>query len=90
VDEVSGMASPGSRFDQLPPDPRRRRTRGDVEMDQLTAVVPDDEENVEDSKPDRLDDQEIRRPDPLELVGEECPPRLAASMWCLAPSIAPD
>jgi len=46
VNEVFGLPSPGSRLDQLLPDPRRRWTRGDTELDQLTTVVTDEEEHV--------------------------------------------
>jgi hypothetical protein len=35
----AGLASPGSRPDQLLPDPGRGRTRGHVEVDQLTPCV---------------------------------------------------
>ena len=49
-------------------------------MDQLTTVVADEEEDVEDPVVNGVDHQQIRRPDSPELVGEERPPRLAA-LW---------
>ena len=90
VDEVFGLASPGSRPDQLPPDPGRGRTRGHVEVDQLTKVVPDEEEDIEDPVVNGVDHQQIGRPDSFELVGEERPPGLAAAGRRLPPAIAPD
>jgi hypothetical protein len=48
-------------------------------VDQLPTVVADEEEDVKRPKPDGVHDQEIRRPDPLELVGEERPPGLTAA-----------
>ena len=68
VDEVSGLPPPRSRLDHLLPDPRRGRTRGHIEVDQLTTVVPDEEEDVEDPVVDGVDHQQIGRPDSCELV----------------------
>jgi hypothetical protein len=48
VNEVGWLLAPWSRFQKLLPDPSRGRTRGDVEMDQLTAVVTDEEEDEQD------------------------------------------
>ena len=59
-------------------------------MDQLTTVVPDEEEDVEDPVVNGVDHQQIGRPDSFELVGEERPPRLAAAGHRLPPAIAPD
>ena len=38
VDEMDGLATSSSRFQKLLPDPGRRRTGRDVEMDDLTAL----------------------------------------------------
>jgi len=48
VDEVRGLAIPRCRLKQLLPDPSRRRTGSDVEVDQFTALVADAEEDIED------------------------------------------
>jgi hypothetical protein len=59
-------------------------------MDQLTTVVADEEEDVEDPVVNGVDHQQIGRPDSYELVGEERPPPLAAARRRLAPAIAPN
>ena len=38
VDQMRRLTSPSRGLDQLPPDPRGGRARGDVEMDQLSAA----------------------------------------------------
>jgi hypothetical protein len=43
-------------------------------MDQLTAVVTDEEEDVQDPVVNGAEDQEIGCPDTLELIREEGPP----------------
>jgi hypothetical protein len=63
VDEVGGLSTPWSRFQKLLLDPCRHRTGRDVETDQLTAVVADEEEDVQDPVVDSADDQEIGCPD---------------------------
>lgn len=50
VDEVFGVPIPGSRLQELVPDPRSGRTGGDVEVDQLAPLVTDQEEDVEGSQ----------------------------------------
>jgi hypothetical protein len=74
VDQVSGLATPRNRLKWLLPDPDRRRTGRDVEVDQLTAVVADEEEDVQDPVVNGVGDQEIGCPDALELIREESPP----------------
>jgi hypothetical protein len=46
-------------------------------VDQLTAVVADEEEDVQDPVDNGADDQEIGCPDALELILEVGPPALA-------------
>src|ERR1700730_13701123 len=58
VDEVTGMPTPGRRLQQLSPDPRSRRARRDVEMDQLPASVVNEEEDVQGLETDRLNHEE--------------------------------
>ena len=59
MDQVSGLATPRSRLKQLLPDPGCRRTRRDVAMDQLTALVADAEEDIEDLVVNGVDHQEV-------------------------------
>jgi hypothetical protein len=89
VDEVSGLSTPWNRFHKLFPDPGRRRTGGNVEMDQLTAVVTD-EEDVQDPVVRGAHDQEIGCPDALELIREEGPPALAPGPRRLPPPVSAD
>jgi hypothetical protein len=90
VDEMDGLASPWSRFEKLLPDPGRRGTGGDVEVDQLTAVVADEEEDVQDPVVNGADDQEIGCPDALELIREESSPALAPGPRRLPPPVSAD
>jgi hypothetical protein len=59
-------------------------------MDQLTAVVSDEEEDVQDSVVNGADDQEIGCPDALELIREEGPPALAPDRRPLPPPVSAD
>jgi hypothetical protein len=59
-------------------------------MDQLTAVVTDQEEDVQDPVVNGLDDQEIGCPDALELIREEGPPALAPGPRRLPPAVSAD
>jgi hypothetical protein len=88
VNEVGWLSTPWSRFQKLLPDPGRGRTGGDVEMDQLTAVVADEEEDVQDPVVHGVGDQEIGCPDVLELIREEGPPALAPAPRRLAPPVS--
>jgi hypothetical protein len=91
VEEVTGLPTPGRRLHQLPPNPRRRRARCDVEVDQLPASVPDEEEDLEGLETDRLNHEEVGRPDALELVGQEGAPTLSVRLPVRpAPAVAPD
>jgi hypothetical protein len=46
MDQVLRLMAPGGGFDHLLPDPCRYRAGGAVEMDQLPALVADEEEDV--------------------------------------------
>jgi hypothetical protein len=63
VDQMGRLTGPRRRFDQLPPDPCACGVGGDVEVRQLSAAVADEEDDVEDVVADRLDDEEVGRPD---------------------------
>src|ERR1700682_6007091 len=90
VDEVRGLATPRCRLKQLLPDPSRRRTGSDVEVDQFTALVADEEEDIQDPAVNGLDDQQIGCPDTLELIREEGPPALGPAGRRLPPPISAD
>jgi hypothetical protein len=77
VDKVGRLATPWCRLKELLPDPGRRRTGGHVAMDQPTAVVADEEEDVQDPVVDGVDHQQIGCPDAPEFIREEGPPALA-------------
>jgi hypothetical protein len=56
----------------------------------LPAVVGDEKEDVEGPIGDRLDDQEVRSSDPLDLVGKKRSPSLGAWWHWLPPPISAD
>src|ERR1700682_5453245 len=76
MNEMGRLVPPRSRLQQLLPDPGCRRTGGDVEGDQLTALVADEEEDTQDPVVNGVDDQQIGCPDALELIRQEGPPAL--------------
>jgi len=91
MDEVAGMPTPGRGLQQLSPDPRSRRARRDVEMDHLPASVVNEEEDIQGLETDRLNHEEVGRPDALELVGQECAPTLSVRLPVRSPpAVAPD
>jgi hypothetical protein len=45
-EQVRGLAAPRQRLDELAPDPRRRRVRRHAAVNELPAVVRDEEEHV--------------------------------------------
>ncbi len=55
VDQVAGMLVPWRGLDHLAPDPSRARVGGHVEMEQATAVIADQEEDVEGLEAQGLD-----------------------------------
>jgi len=88
LDEVGRFATPRCRLKQLLPDPGRRRTGRDVELDQLTALVAD--KDVQDPVLNGVDDQQIGCPDGPELIREKGPPSLGSAARRLAPPISAD
>jgi hypothetical protein len=90
VDEVGRFATPRCRLKQLLPDPSRRRTGRDVEVDRLTALVADEEEDVQDPVVNGVDDEQISCPDALDLIREEGSSRLGPAARRLPPPISAD
>jgi hypothetical protein len=76
-EEEAGPAAPGGGLDRLAPHPRRGRVRGDGDVDQLAAAVGDCDEHVEHLERERLDREEVRRPDRAGVVSHERAPGLA-------------
>src|SRR5712692_3877578 len=68
TDQVSRLTAPGGGFDQLSPDPRRRRAGSDLALNQLPALVADEEEHIQALEADRLHHEQVRRPDSLDLI----------------------
>jgi len=87
VDQMSWLTAPSAGFDHLSPDPRRRRAGRNVEVNQLPARVADEEQHVQRLKADRLHHEQVRRPDALDLVAQECSPALASLPLRTPPSI---
>ncbi len=90
MDEVGGLSTPWNRFQQLLPDPGGRRTGRDVEVDQLTALVADEEEDEQDPVVNSVDNQQIGCPDAPELIREEGPPALAPGPRRVPPPVSAD
>jgi hypothetical protein len=60
-------------------------------MDQLPASVVNEEEDVQGLETDRMNHDEVGRPDALELVGQECAPTLSIRLPVRStPAVAPD
>src|SRR5712692_2811022 len=68
TDQVSRLTAPGGGFDQLSPDPGRRRASGDLALNQLPALVADEEEHIQALEADRLHHEQVCRPDSLDLI----------------------
>ena len=64
------------RLDHLPGYPLGRRVGRDVEVDDLASVMSEDQEDVEDLEPDRVDREEVDGRRLLHMVGEEGTPVL--------------
>src|SRR2546425_8308287 len=90
VDEVLGPTAPGRRLQELVPDPGSGRTGGDVEVDQISPLVIDAEEDVEGPEGHGLDHEEVGRPDATKLVRQEGSPALAVARPQPPPSVPPD
>ena len=61
TDNIARHLVPGERFGNLPCRPFSGRTCSNFEMDQLAAIVTENDEYIEDSKGQRRNDQEIDR-----------------------------
>src|SRR5450759_1955876 len=90
MNEIVGPASPGRGLDDLLPDPRDRWVGGHLEVDQLPAIVRDEEQHVDDPITYGLDHEQIGSPDPSELIRQKRPPGLSADRCWLPPAIATD
>ena len=73
VDHVSRFAVPGCGFDKLPRDPGCGGMGRDLEVEQLTPSVADEEDDEEGLKSKGLDHEEVGYPDRLSMVGEGAP-----------------
>src|SRR5215472_4342720 len=90
VDQEPGVLAPGRGLDHLAPDPGGGRVGGHVEVAQATAVVADQEEDVEGLEGQGLDHEEIGCPNGLSVVGEEGAPALAGRSGRSAAAVAAD
>src|SRR6266571_8581184 len=88
TDQVSRLTAPAGGFDHLPPDPARRRARGDLALNQLPALVADEEEHIKGLEADRLHHEQVRRPDALDLIPQKRFPGLTSLRLGTPPSIA--
>src|SRR6266571_9541467 len=88
TDQVLRLTAPGGGFDHLPPDPGRRRARGDLALNQLPALVADEEEHIKGLEADRLHHEQVRRPDALDLIPQKRFPGLSSLPLGAPPSIA--
>src|SRR6266571_7126934 len=88
TDQVLRLTPPGGGFDHLPPDPGRRRARGDLALNQLSALVADEEEHIKGLEADRLHHEQVRRPDALDLIPQKRFPGLSSLPLGAPPSIA--
>ena len=71
TDNIARHLVPGERFGNLPCRPFSGRTCSNFEMDQLAAIVTENDEYIEDSKGQRRNDQEIDRGRAVEVIEEE-------------------
>jgi hypothetical protein len=62
-DQVAGSSVPWERLMKLLDDPSGRRVGGDVDVEDLTPSMMDDEEDVEDVERDGRDREEVARSD---------------------------
>ena len=59
VDEKPRLPAPGRCFQELLPDPGSGRTRGDVEVEQLSPLVATEKEDLEGPEGQGLDDEQV-------------------------------
>ena len=88
--QVPRPAAPGGGLDQLPPDPRRRRMRGDGDVDELAPRVRDEEQHVQRPERQGLDGEQVGGPDAGGVVPQEGAPGLARRPRRAAPAVAAD
>src|SRR5712691_6677675 len=81
------LTAPGGGFDHLPPDPGRRRARGDLALNQLPALVADEEEDIQGLEADGLYNEQVGGPDALDLIPQERFPGLTSLPLGTPPSI---
>jgi hypothetical protein len=79
VDEVDWLLAPGRRLQELVPDASGSRTGGDVDVEQLSPLVANEEEDIEGPEAYGVDDEQVSRPDAAQLVGEEGSPTLVVA-----------
>ena len=70
-EETSRYSVPSAAFDNLLRRPRSGRMRRQVNVDDLSAGVIDHEEHVQHSERDRLDTEEVARPDVRPALPQE-------------------
>ena len=76
-EQLFRRCTPGSRLDDLLPDPSRSRVRRDVDVDEFTPVVGDEYHDIEGPERQGRHGEQIGRPDLGPMVGEERTPGLA-------------
>src|SRR5713101_1840470 len=90
VDQESGLSAPGGGFDQLAPNPGCGRVRGYLEVEQLTAAVADEEQDIKGAQAERLNHEQVGRPDGMGLIGQEGALALAGRARASPPAVAPN
>ncbi len=81
-DQKPGGRFKRKRFPQLLDDPHARRMPGDVEMQDATTIVADDEEAVQRPESDRWNREEVHRGDSFPVVPQKRKPALG---WLRVP-----
>ena len=74
ADQEAGMRIPRRGRQDLPPHPRGVGMPGDVPVHNAAAIVADHEKDVAGLQGERLDGEEVRRPDVRRVQAEEGPP----------------
>ena len=63
ANEIPGPCAPRRRFDDLSPDPLRRRMLGDVDVDDPSAAMRDEDQHIYRAEHECLHREQIDRPD---------------------------
>src|SRR5688572_12884952 len=71
ANEIPGLCAPGRRFDDLSPDPLRRRVPRDVDVDDAPAAMRDEDQSVYRAEREGLHREQVDRPDRGGVVVEE-------------------